>query len=67
MQTSAFSIAKELPFSVYGENLIILVQNFIILFQIWQLNKSIGTVEKIFMAVFFAAYGWALFNNLLTP
>ena len=35
MQTAALAVSKGMAFSVYGENLIILVQNAAIIFLIW--------------------------------
>jgi hypothetical protein len=62
MQTSAQAIAKGIPFSVYGEALIIMSQNFIIIYLIWAYNKDLKATEKIGFFLFFAAYSFALFS-----
>ena len=61
MQTAGQAISKNIPFSVYGESLIIMCQNFIIISLIWKYNKSIGTIEKIVVAVFGLGYAYLLF------
>lgn len=66
MQTAGLAISQNIPFSVYGEALIICFQNFIIIMMIWNYNKAIGLVEKIIVFAFFVAYAYILFNNLLT-
>ena len=66
MQTAAMSMARGIAFSVYGEALIIMAQNFIIIFLIWTYNKSIGFVEKLCVFLFFSAYAFALFTNIFT-
>jgi mannose-P-dolichol utilization defect protein 1 len=63
MQTAATAFSKGLPFSVYGENIIILGQNFVILLLIWQFNKTIGCMEKLFFIAFFSAYTFILFSG----
>lgn len=59
-------MANNVPFSVYGETLIITSQNIIVIFMIWAYNKNIGFLEKIIVFAAMGAYGYALFNNLLT-
>ena len=66
MQTAGLSIAQNIPFSVYGETLIILVQNFVIILMIWNYNKTISSIEKLLVFGMFAGYAYLLFNNLLT-
>lgn len=63
MQTAAQAISKGLAFSVYGENIIILFQNAAILLLIWQYNKSIGSLEKLGVVVFFGAYAFVLYSG----
>ena len=59
-------MAQGIPFSVYGEALIICVQNFVIILMIWNYNKAIGMAEKFLTFAFFCAYAYLLFNNLLS-
>ena len=61
MQTAGQAITQGIPFTVYGESLIIMVQNFIIIQLIWNFNKTVGFVEKILVSVFFMAYGYTIF------
>ena len=67
MNTAGFSMANNVPFSVYGESVIITGQNFIVILMIWAYNKSIGFFEKLVVFALIGGYGYALFNNLLTP
>ena len=47
---------------MFGESLIIMVQNFIVILLIWNYNKTIGTIEKLLVITLFMAYGYALFK-----
>jgi len=67
MQTAGMSMATGIPFSVYGEALIIMAQNFIIILMIFNYNKGIGFAEKVIVFLFFGAYGFCLFTNVFTP
>ena len=60
MQTAGIAVINGIPFSVYGENLFILVQNSIIILMIWSYNKQIGFIEKLFVLSFFGGYTYAL-------
>ena len=44
-----------------------MVQNFLIILLIWNFNKSIGALEKVFVFVFFSAYAYVLFTDALIP
>lgn len=61
MQTAGQAMSKNIPFSVYGESLIIMCQNFIIITLVWNYNKSIGTMEKLAVAVAGLGYAYILF------
>jgi hypothetical protein len=61
--TSFYSIHKKMPFSVYGENLIILAQNFIIVMLFWLYNKRIGILEKIVCFAFIVSYFSFLYQD----
>jgi hypothetical protein len=63
MQTAAFAISQGIAFSVYGESLIIMVQNFVIIVLIWQYNKDIAIFEKIGVALVFGLYCFVLFQK----
>lgn len=67
MQTAGMSMARGIPFSVYGETLIIMAQNFVIISLIWRFNKAIGLAEKAGVFLFFASYGFCLFTNVFSP
>lgn len=67
MQTAGMSMARGIPFSVYGETLIIMAQNFVIILMIWRYNKAIGLAEKAAVFLFFAGYGFCLFTNVFSP
>ena len=62
MQTAGQAIAQGIPFSVYGEALIIMVQNILIILMIWNYNKGISIAEKALVFVVGGAYGFALFK-----
>ena len=55
-----------LAFSVYGEGVIITVQNWIIILMIWGLNKQIGLAEKALWLVFFTVYAGFLYTDSVT-
>jgi hypothetical protein len=61
MQTAGQAISKGIPFSVYGESLIIMCQNFIIIALIWKYNKAIGFAEKLLVALAGLGYAYVLF------
>lgn len=68
MQTAGQAITQGIPFTVYGESLIIMVQNFLIILLIWNYNKTVGFIEKAFVSVFFIAYGYTMFKtSMITP
>ena len=68
MQTAGQAITQGIPFTVYGESLIIMVQNFVIIQLIWNYNKTVGFVEKVLVSVFFMAYGYTMFKTtMITP
>ena len=62
MQTAGVAIQKKVPFSVYGECLIIMVQNFLIILLMWHYNKSIGFLEKVVSFSLLTGYAYALFT-----
>lgn len=67
MQTAGVAIANGIAFSVYGESLIIMAQNFVVILLIWQYNKTVGILEKLVVAAFLAGYAYVLFTpGLLT-
>lgn len=62
MQTAGIAIAQGIPFSVYGEALIITGQNFIIILLLWSYNKSISFAEKALVTLFLGGYAFLLFS-----
>ena len=63
IHSSAYSIQANIPFSVYGESLIILVQNTIIVLLFWVYSKEIGSAEKAGLALTLSAYSFVLFSG----
>ena len=61
MQTAGFAMAKGLSFSVYGENLIIMVQNYMVIGMIWYYNEKFNWSEGVIMTVVFVWFGYVLF------
>lgn len=56
LHTSAYSIHKGINFSVYGENVIIMMQNFVIVLLFWAFDKSIKGTEKLLCFLGLGAY-----------
>ena len=63
INSSGYSIQARIPFSVYGESLIILVQNALIVILFWVYSKEIGAAEKAFLFAFFSGYSFVLFSG----
>ena len=63
LHTSAYSFHKKVPFSVYGENVVIGLQNLIIIVLFWNYNKTISTKEKILCTLFFLVYCTTLLTD----
>ena len=64
MQTAGQGKFSGLSFTVYGESLIIMVQNYIIILLIWVYNKDIGIVEKLAIFAFMVGYAFLLFDPM---
>ncbi|TNV74093.1 hypothetical protein FGO68_gene5434 [Halteria grandinella] len=60
---SGYSLHNKIPFSVCGENLIILASNIIIALLIWKYNPKITRLEKIICSSVFLAYSYLLLSN----
>lgn len=63
LHSSGYSIHQKIPFSVYGENLIILAQNLIIVLLFWAYSKDIGLVEKLLIIGMLVTYYFVLFTD----
>jgi len=63
LHSSGYSIHQKIPFSVYGENLIILAQNLVIVLLFWTYNKSIGLFEKLVIIGMLIGYYFVLFTD----
>ena len=61
MQTAGSAMFMGLAFSVYGESVIIFVQNIFIILLLWTYNKKISVLEKLGVIAFFAGYAYVLF------
>ena len=62
MQTAGSAMFMGIAFSVYGESVIIFVQNILIILLLWVYNKKISLVEKLGVVAFFAGYAYVLFK-----
>lgn len=60
---ASWSIKAGIPFSVYGEQVIILVQNAIIILLFWTYSKTIGLPEKLVLFFAFTTYSFLLFSG----
>lgn len=60
---TGYSRFKQIPFSVSGENAIILAQNLIIVGLIWRYNKGISKKEKWALSIVFGIYALILLSN----
>lgn len=60
---SSYSLRQQIPFSVYGESLIILGQNLIIVMLFWVYSKTISLPEKAGLFSLFTAYAFVLFSG----
>lgn len=67
INTAGLSMHLGLSFSVYGEALIIITQNALIILLIWSYSKDVGMVEKLGAAVLISGYGFALFTGSGVP
>ena len=47
IQTASFGYETNVPFSVYGDNVFLLLQNFVLIGQVWHFNKEIDLQEKL--------------------
>ena len=56
LHISTYSFHKGIGFSVYGENVIIMMQNFVIILLFWSFDKSIKSVEKFLCIVGLGTY-----------
>ena len=65
--TLGYSRHLSLPFSVYGETIIILAQNFIVLLLIYKYDKTIGLGEKIGFVAFIGGYLTVLLMDTIVP
>lgn len=63
LHASTYSIRQGIAFSVYGESLIILAQNIIIILMFWVYSKTISALEKAVLFVLFSAYTFVLFQG----
>ena len=63
INSSGYSIQASIPFSVYGESLIILFQNFLIVLMFWVFSKEITAIEKLVLFGFFSGYSFVLFSG----
>ena len=61
------SLRLAMPFSVYGEGIFINLQNVIIIWLVWQYNRSIGVIQKIVFVVFALVLSYVLLDaSMLT-
>ena len=67
LNTLAYSMHLNLSFTVYGETIIILAQNFVVILLIYQYDKTISIVEKFLFCAFFVAYSFVLLTPSFLP
>jgi hypothetical protein len=60
---TGYSRHKQIPFSVSGENAIILAQNLVIVGLIWRYNKGISRAEKLTLTALYVLYAVTLLSN----
>ncbi|CDW85211.1 UNKNOWN [Stylonychia lemnae] len=65
MNSTGYSLHMKIPFSVSGENIIILIQLAIIVLQFWTYSKTITALEKFILSAFFFVYSFILLNDTL--
>ena len=63
VNTAALSMHLGLAFSVYGETLIILAQNAIIILLLWSYQKKVSFLEKITFLAIVSGYSYVLFTG----
>jgi len=56
IQTLGLSMHLKMDFSIYGDAILILGQNAVVIFLIWKFDKGIGMAEKVASAAFLTAY-----------
>ena len=68
VNTLAASRHLDLPISVYGETIIIIVWNIMIMLMIYHYDKSISVVEKLLFTICFSAYStWLVADQGVPP
>ncbi|CAI2377135.1 unnamed protein product [Moneuplotes crassus] len=65
MMNGLYAIHIGSPFSVYGENFIILIQNIIILLLLWTYQKDISLLTKILVTVFEASLFTVMYLDIV--
>ncbi len=60
---SGYSLHTKIPFSVSGENMIILAQNVIIGLLLWKFDRDITLKEKLIVGSFFLGYAFLLLSD----
>lgn len=63
LHAATYSIRQKIPFSVYGESLIILSQNVVIILLFWVYSSKISLLEKVVLFTLFSAYSFVLFQG----
>jgi mannose-P-dolichol utilization defect protein 1 len=63
LHAATYSIRNKIPFSVYGESLIILFQNVVIILLFWVYSTKISSAEKAGLFTLFTAYAYVLFQG----
>ena len=63
MQVAGQNMALNIPFSAYGETIILTAQNLVLIGMIWHYNKKIDSFEKLVAGLFLMGYGLILFTK----
>jgi mannose-P-dolichol utilization defect protein 1 len=64
IHTSSYSLHSHIPFSVWGENLVIIIQNIVIVILFWIYSEEIQSAEKIGFTLFFSTYSYILYSDM---
>ena len=67
LHTLGYSRHLELPFSVYGETISILVQQAVVIALIYHYDKTVSSLEKVCVVVFSSVYATTLLLDTFVP
>jgi len=65
LHTASHGAHLGLDFLIYGEPMLIMIQNLAIIELIWKVDELISIKEKALYTVFIGLYGWFLFSGIV--